>query len=282
MNKKLFSFLTAAVIFLALPNSVHALDCASQVIPGSLDPNTFDVQFCVGGASTPAELSQVKVKVECTKLSGSSFIGDIRDAIGTECKQLPWKDNPKMEQTIYPAPADIAIDDKGKYYTCASIQRIDPGVERIRIKYNATKDDCTNDDIHTEPYYYKGALGYARYLNNTIADNFGILPKWEPGTRVLCADGKSVNTAIGCISFNNMATFTKSVVGVGVGLAGAITLILLLYGFFTLSTSAGNPDKVNAGKGVITSSLGGLAFILLSVIIFKIIGVDVLQIPGLK
>jgi len=100
-------------------------------------------------------------------------------------------------------------------------------------------------------------------------------------SKIWCGDNK-IQTALGCLDVSSGEALVSQIVGVFIGLAGAITLILLLYGFFTLSTSAGNPDKVNAGKGVITSSLGGLAFILLSVIIFKIIGVDVLQIPGLK
>ncbi|OGD78451.1 hypothetical protein A2368_01610 [Candidatus Collierbacteria bacterium RIFOXYB1_FULL_49_13] len=280
MNKKISSFLVTVLVFLALPSSVHALDCATEVIPGTIDPNTYDVNFCVGGASSPAELGQVTVKVECTKLAGSGIIGDLRDVFGAACAQYIWKDNPNRTQTITIPPDQIGIDDAGKYFACGSIQRIDPGAERIKIKYTATKGDCTNDDVHLEPYYYKGALGFARYLKN-VGAGVGLWDNWKPGTRVLCADGKSVNTAIGCISFDNMAGFTKSVVGVGVGLAGAVTLILLLYGFFTLTTSSGNPDKVNAGKDVITSALGGLIFIVLSVILLKIIGVDILQLPGL-
>jgi hypothetical protein len=64
-------------------------------------------------------------------------------------------------------------------------------------------------------------------------------------------------------------------------LAGGFALLLLLYGSFLLATSAGNPDQVQKAQDVIGSAVTGLLFIVFSVVILRIIGVDILGIPGL-
>jgi hypothetical protein len=46
-------------------------------------------------------------------------------------------------------------------------------------------------------------------------------------------------------------------------------------------SSAGNPERLTGGKEIITSAIAGLLLIIFSTIILKIIGVDILKIPGL-
>lgn len=93
-----------------------------------------------------------------------------------------------------------------------------------------------------------------------------------------CADD-TISTALGCIPFSTEG-FIRTIMPLVLGLAGAAALILLLYGFFLLATSAGIPDKVKAGQEVITSAVGGLIFIIFSVILLNLLGVQILNIPG--
>ena len=94
-----------------------------------------------------------------------------------------------------------------------------------------------------------------------------------------CPDG-TINTGLRCISVTPKE-FTENILTVAIGIAGIIGLILLLYGFFLLAISAGNPDKVTAAKTIITSAIGGLIFITMSVVLMNFIGVSVLGLPGL-
>lgn len=94
-----------------------------------------------------------------------------------------------------------------------------------------------------------------------------------------------VNTAIGCISTSiegGENSFFGSVLKVAVGLGGGLALLLMLYGVFIVTTSAGIPDKLKEGQEIITSAVSGLIFIILSVFLLNLIGINILGIPGLQ
>src|SRR5437762_8874949 len=62
----------------------------------------------------------------------------------------------------------------------------------------------------------------------------------------------SINTALGCVDLSDGGTgFIKNILTLSLAFGGAIGLLLILYGFFILTTSAGMPDKIKAGKEII-------------------------------
>jgi hypothetical protein len=95
-----------------------------------------------------------------------------------------------------------------------------------------------------------------------------------------CLQTDGIWTGLGCVSFNPTG-LVSNLLSIGIGLAGGFALLLLLYGSFLLATSAGNPDQVQKAQDVIGSAVTGLLFIVFSVVILRIIGVDILGIPGL-
>lgn len=56
--------------------------------------------------------------------------------------------------------------------------------------------------------------------------------------------------------------------------------MLSLWGAITIILASGNPEKINEGKEIITSAITGLLFIILSIFLLRLIGVDILQLPG--
>jgi len=54
-------------------------------------------------------------------------------------------------------------------------------------------------------------------------------------------------------------------------IAGLVLFIMLIMGGFGLLTSGGNPDKVNAAKGKLTSALIGFVIIFVSYWLMKIL-----------
>jgi len=94
-------------------------------------------------------------------------------------------------------------------------------------------------------------------------------------------DGKHVWTAFGCLPTDS-GTFVTTLLGFGSGIAGGIAFLLIIVGGFQIVMSAGNPEKLNEGKELVTSAIVGLLFIIFSIFLLRFIGVDILAIPGFE
>jgi len=99
-----------------------------------------------------------------------------------------------------------------------------------------------------------------------------------PSVFAACGNDE-VDTAIGCIP-TKTGEFASWVVGKAVIVATLCTILLTIIGGLRIITSTGNPEAINAGRAMITAAISGLAFILMSVLILRIIGVEILGIPG--
>lgn len=91
--------------------------------------------------------------------------------------------------------------------------------------------------------------------------------------------GPGFKTAIGCIH-TNPTELVKDFMKFGVGIGGGLAFLMMLLGAFQMLTSAGNPETLNAGKDRLTSAVIGLLFVIFSVLLLKIIGVDILGLGG--
>ena len=98
--------------------------------------------------------------------------------------------------------------------------------------------------------------------------------------KVLCSDKKSVNTAIGCIPIGDTNVFIGFILRWAIGVGGGIAFLLIIVAGFQIMTSTGNPERVQAGKELMTSAVAGLIMLIFSVFILRIIGVDILKLPG--
>ncbi len=103
---------------------------------------------------------------------------------------------------------------------------------------------------------------------------------------VKCFELHDAWTALGCLDTQLPTGTSKGFITVllrlGGGLAGGIAFLLILFGGFQIITSAGNPERLNAGRELITSAIAGLLLIIFSIFLLKVIGVDILGIPGFK
>lgn len=86
-------------------------------------------------------------------------------------------------------------------------------------------------------------------------------------------------TAIGCVT-GNASDFVTKVIQFGTGIGGGIAFLLILFAGFQTMTSAGNPEKLHEAKELLTAAISGLLLIIFSVFLLRLIGVDILQIPG--
>lgn len=95
----------------------------------------------------------------------------------------------------------------------------------------------------------------------------------------ISCDADGISTAIGCIH-TQPAALVKDVLKFLIGISGGIALLLMALGAFGMITSAGNPESLQAGKDRFTQAFIGLLFVIFSVLLLQLIGVDILGIPG--
>ena len=92
-------------------------------------------------------------------------------------------------------------------------------------------------------------------------------------------DNTSTWTAIGCITTNPNSLLTE-IIGLGMGVAGGIAFLLILFGGLQIMTSAGNPEQLNAGRELVSSAVTGLLIIIFSIFLLRFIGINIIGIPG--
>lgn len=91
------------------------------------------------------------------------------------------------------------------------------------------------------------------------------------------ATGTGIKTALGCIP-TDAELFVAYVLPWAIGFGGGVAFLLGVYGAFLIATASGDPEKVQAGKELITSVVLGVAIIAFSVLILRTLGVDILGI----
>ncbi len=155
-----------------------------------------------------------------------------------------------------------------------------PGTKTIVIK----RDDDSSDSGSVD-FELQGAAGVK-------SDVKGCVKPGEPGydpesadacssaAGKACTDGvEGIDTAIGCIP-TDPVKFVQGFIRLAIGIGGGVALLLMILGAFEMITSAGNPDRLKEGQGRFTNAIIGLLFIIFSVLLMKIIGVDILGLGG--
>ncbi len=89
-----------------------------------------------------------------------------------------------------------------------------------------------------------------------------------------------LDTAIGCIPIQDTKAFTSFFLRWAIGIGGGIAFLLIVYAAFLIMTSQGNPERLRAGQELLISAITGLILLIFSVFILRVIGIDILKLPG--
>lgn len=89
-----------------------------------------------------------------------------------------------------------------------------------------------------------------------------------------------LDTAIGNIP-TTIEGFITSIFKFVLTIASFGATILIIYAGYIFMTSRGDKEKIAGARETLTAAIVGLLFIVLSVVILEIIGVDILKIPGI-
>ncbi|MBL7150818.1 hypothetical protein ISS86_02720 [Candidatus Microgenomates bacterium] len=101
---------------------------------------------------------------------------------------------------------------------------------------------------------------------------------WDQCVACLAEEGKDW-TVLGCIP-TNAGGFIQIILQTAVKMIGGIAFLAILYGGFMLLTSGGDITKISKGKTIVTSAVVGLLMIVFSVFILRLVGYEILKIPG--
>lgn len=132
--------------------------------------------------------------------------------------------------------------------------------------------------FNTRPSFCAGPQGNCLPAGVTSGSP-GTVPG-SPGTVHRCLGGTGILTALGCIPVNNTNNFAAWFLGWAIGVAGGIAFLLILFSGFQIMTAAGDPQKLQSGRELLTAAISGLILIIFSVFLLKLIGVDILNLPG--
>ncbi|HSX48987.1 MAG TPA: hypothetical protein VLE44_01895 [Candidatus Saccharimonadales bacterium] len=246
--KKFITIFALAVSFFTITgfvgNNILAATCGLGA--QGFNASTGDLQFCVGGFPDKQSLKSFSVKVNCVKESGSLACGTATQSQSVSLSSVP--------------DAQIAQAADG-FYTCGTVT-MNPKVEQVSL--NVT--DSSGASV-------------CNFTGNTGIGNQAINVTPTKGIDITCgSDGLSVNTAIGCIPFGNQNELVGFFLKWGLGIGGGIAFLLLLIGGFQIMTSRGDPNKLKAGQELLTSAIAGLLLLVFSLVILRIIGVDILKV----
>ncbi|MCR4326852.1 MAG: pilin [Candidatus Roizmanbacteria bacterium] len=96
--------------------------------------------------------------------------------------------------------------------------------------------------------------------------------------RTLANSAKGIWTAVGCLP-TDPSLLISQLFTVLSGIMGGFLLICIIWNGFSVMTSAGNPEALKKAQESITSCVIGFIVLLFAILIIRIIGVDILQLP---
>jgi uncharacterized membrane protein YqhA len=87
------------------------------------------------------------------------------------------------------------------------------------------------------------------------------------------------DTAVGNI-LTSPKDFVQTIMGLILSVVGGVAILLIMLSGYRLMVSQGNPENIKSAKEQLTAAIIGLLFIIFSLVILQVIGVNILGLPG--
>jgi hypothetical protein len=193
------------------------------------------------------------------------------------------RDAEQTREGVSPVPAGYQISRScpvcptGYRY---SFQELPEGTGRCYKNNGDTEEDFTQPEKYSTCVLNKCVMG--KGCVGDLMETRAVIPPCKSFLNTEDAkDGncETVLTAIGDIKINPIE-FVQNLFGIILSLAGGIALILIIRAGYGMMTSQGNAEAVQNARDTITSAIVGLLFIIFSLVVLEVIGVDILRLPG--
>ncbi len=94
-----------------------------------------------------------------------------------------------------------------------------------------------------------------------------------------CEGNDGIWTGIGCLP-TDMAGLVRSIFEIFSGVIGGLIFLCIIVNGLKIMTARGDSEAIKKAKEAISSCIVGLLVLLFSILFLKIVGVDILRIPG--
>lgn len=112
------------------------------------------------------------------------------------------------------------------------------------------------------------------YLARELDDGDTTVP--NNAEAALCNNKTGVQTGMGCVPFTNTNQLGGTLVRWGIGIGAGIALVLIALASFQIMTSAGDPKRLEEGRGILYAALSGVTLIAMSAFVLRLLGINVL------
>jgi hypothetical protein len=118
--------------------------------------------------------------------------------------------------------------------------------------------------------------GYAT-IGNDCAEGGDCLSRYEKCME--CQKSESIWTGLGCIP-TNLSGIVKSIFSVFSGIIGGIIFLCIIGNGIKIMMAAGNQETIKKAQEALTACIVGFLVLTFSILFLKIVGVDILRLPG--
>jgi len=209
-----------------------------------------NIPGCSNDSNNPTSTINEKIKTATKPLLGDdNFIIRAIDKKDENCQKL----TDFTKQTGADDNACITGNPTSSDFSDPNCKCVDPNAEAN-----------VNTAIAEMCYKYLGSSTQANELKSCLS----------------CSSLNGIWTGLGCLSLDIKTLISSFILTTGIGIGGGFALLCIIYSAFMMQSSQGNPEKLKKAQEMITSCIMGLMLIIFSVLIMKIIGVNILRIPG--
>lgn len=184
-----------------------------------------------------------------------------------------------------PPNQDCIPDPNGPYdskLACQQANNIGVGTTIAGFDYIQTTNECRpNSNASCTPNNSNNTCLSLDRCNAIVSANYDCTKNNNCATSAgqTCNGGSGISTALGCIPTEPSALI-GALINFSIGIAGGIALLLMAFGAIGMITSAGNEEAKKAAQQRFTGAIQGLLFVIFATLLLKIIGVDILKLPG--
>lgn len=98
---------------------------------------------------------------------------------------------------------------------------------------------------------------------------------------VTCNLTTEIKTDFGCFP-NDPVGFVQKFYGIGLSFVAAISLLMLIWGGYSVISSKGDPHRMAIAKSYIFYAITGLLLAIFGYVLIEVVAVDILKVPGFK